>query len=131
MAARSWQTLAMNQLKWFDRSQPQTLQSAVLLSYLNAALALFYAVLSFGSSSFLLLVLLGCAVGAIGIANEKRWGYWLCAICACAYLGLWLLVIVALRTLSFGIILNVLFAVLLVVLLFHPQSREYRKIWFR
>jgi hypothetical protein len=121
----------MNQLKWFDRSQPQTLQSAVLLSYINAVFALFYAVRSFAWGSPLLVILLGAAVGAVGIANEKRWGYWLCVVCACAYLGFWLLVVVAAHTLSFSLLINVLFAVVLVVLLLHPMSREYRKIWFR
>jgi hypothetical protein len=120
----------MDERKWFDRSQPQTLQSAVLLSYFNAALALFYALVSLGSASYLTIILLGAAVGAIGIANEKKWGYWLCVVCASLYLLFWLLLIVAFHIFTFGIVLNVLFAVVLMVLLLHPMSREYQRIWF-
>jgi hypothetical protein len=120
----------MDERKWFDRSQPQTLQSAVLLSYFNAALALFYAVISLGTSSYLMPILLGAAVGAIGIANEKKWGYWLCVGCATLYLLFWLALIVVWHIFTFGIVLNVLFAVVLMVLLLHPMSRDYEKIWF-
>lgn len=116
--------------KWFDTTQPQTLQSAVLLSYLNAALALFYALISFGAGGPLLLVLLGAAVGAIGIANERRWGYWLCLVCALVYLAVWALIVVF-YGISFTIVLNLLFALLLVYLLLHQQSREYQRTWFR
>ena len=63
--------------KWFDQSQPQTLQAAVLFCYLNAALAIIY-VIAFGAT--LPLVLLVAALGANGIANEKRWGYWVAVL---------------------------------------------------
>ena len=35
-------TCAVNQIKWLNRSQPQTLYSAVLLSYFSAALLLLF-----------------------------------------------------------------------------------------
>lgn len=119
----------MNDRKWFDNTQPQTLQSAVILSYLNAAFALLFALVSFGVSGYLLLVVLSGAVGAIGIANEKRWGYWVCLVAGILYGLLWLgLLVGGYRT--FSTVLNLLFAAVLVGLLLHPQSREYRRIWF-
>ena len=119
----------MEQRKWFDSTQPQTLQSAVMLSYLNAALSFLFALLSFGSSTILLAVVLCGAVGAIGIANEKRWGFRLCLAAAVVYGALWLLLILVFAP-SVTTVLNLLVAVILVVLLLHPQSREYRRIWF-
>jgi hypothetical protein len=116
--------------KWFDGTQPQTLQSAVILSYINAAFAIFYAVIGLGSSAIIMPLLLGAAIGALGIANERRWGYRLCLACASLYLLSWVLIVIAFG-ISFNIALNLLFAILLVVLLAHPHSREYQRIWFR
>jgi uncharacterized membrane protein (DUF2068 family) len=120
----------MNERKWFDSSQPQTLQSAVLLSYVNAALALFYTLVSRSTAGTLTVVLLGAAVGAYGIANEKKWGYWLCLVCASLYLLFWVLIVVNFG-LSLAIVINLMFALILVVLLTHPMSRSYRRTWFR
>ncbi len=120
----------MDERKWFDNTQPQTLQSAVLLSYLNAALSVFFSLLHLGLGSVLLAVVLGGALGAIGIANDKKWGYWLCVVCAVLYALAWLALLVG-GFLGFNTLLNLLFAVVLVVLLLHPMSREYRRIWFR
>jgi len=115
----------MEQRKWIDQSQPQTLQAATLLCYLNAALAVIY-FLAFGAGLSLILLLLGGA--AYGIANEWRWTYWGAAFLA----GLYLVAQIVAFTLgaSLGGVLNLLFAVVLVVLLLHPQSREYQRIWF-
>ncbi len=111
---------------WFDNSQPQTLQSAVLLSYLTAALGLFFFVL--GNHSLLQLVSLALAPGAYGIANDKRWGYRLNVAMAIAYAALCLLSMIYI---SGSFVLSLLFAAVLVALLLHPQSREYKRIWFR
>jgi hypothetical protein len=112
--------------RWIDKSQPQTLQGAVLFSYLNAALAvLTFLVLGAGIS--LVLVLL--AFAAYGIANDKRWGYWSAVVLSCLYLLAQVIFFVAGGII--GGLLNLLFAGLLVALLLHPQSREYQRIWFR
>jgi uncharacterized membrane protein (DUF2068 family) len=113
--------------KWFDQSQPQTLQAAVLFCYLNAALGVIY-LIAFGAS--LPLILLVAALGAFGIANERRWGYWTAVIAASIYV---LAQLVAFATFARGLggILNLAFAVVLVVLLVHPESRRYQRIWFR
>lgn len=113
--------------KWFDQSQPQTLQAAVLFCYLNAALAILY-LIAFQATLPLILLLAG--LGANGIANEKRWGYWL-ALGAGSLYALSQLALFVTISQSLGQILNLAFAVLLVVLLLHPESRRYQKIWFK
>jgi multisubunit Na+/H+ antiporter MnhB subunit len=115
-------------VKWFDQSQPQTLQSAVILAYLNAALGILFLVL--GSPVVGLPGLLLAGAGAVGIANEKRWGYWLCLVGAGIYLLLQLALAAAVG-ISFGVILNIAIGVILMILLLHPMSREYQRIWFR
>jgi len=113
--------------KWFDQSQPQTLQAAVLFCYLNAALAILYVIIF---QATLPLVLLVAAVGANGIANEKRWGYWVALIAGSLYAVAQVALFVTVSQ-SLGEVLNLAFAALLVVLLLHPESRRYQKIWFR
>ncbi|HET6965835.1 MAG TPA: hypothetical protein VFH58_13755 [Acidimicrobiales bacterium] len=111
-------------LRWIDRSQPQTLMSATILLYINAVFGLIFSglVTRFPIGTFLVL---GQAVAGLGIANEKKWGYWL----GVAMAALWVAFLVL--YFSFGIIISVLFYIALLALLLHPQSRSYRKIWFR
>jgi len=113
--------------KWFDASQPQTLQAAVLFCYLNAALSILY-LLADGAALPLLLIV--AAVGANGIANEKRWGYWVAVVAASFYVVIQLLAFFTFAK-SLSLLLNLAFAVLLIVLLLHPESRRYQRIWFR
>jgi uncharacterized membrane protein (DUF2068 family) len=112
--------------RWIDKSQPQTLQGAVLFSYLSAALALLTFLVA-GAGPVLILVLL--AVAAYGIANNRRWGYWSAVVLSCLYLLAQVVFFIAGG--GFGGLLNLLFAALLVALLLHPQSREYQRVWFR
>ena len=79
----------METRRWTNPSQPQTLQMAVWLLYLNAAFGLLlgqytpYRLVATGSpigyppsaSLVVLASFIGMAVAAFGIANEKRWGY--------------------------------------------------------
>jgi len=113
--------------KWFDPSQPQTLQAAVVLCYLDAALGILY-LLALGTA--LPVILIAAAIGANGIANDRKWGYWLAVVSSCIYL---LAQVVAFVTFARGLgpLLNVAFAAVLVVLLLHPLSRQYQRIWFR
>lgn len=116
----------MSELKWFDQSQPQTLQGAVLFSYLNAALAVLFFII-FGPTISLILILLAGA--AYGVANEKRWAYWAAVVLSCLYLlGQ---IIFFLTGGGFSGILSLLFAALLVALLLHPDSRSYQRVWFK
>ena len=55
-----WQNRSVPERQWIDQSQPQTLQAAVMFSYLNAALAILY------------LILTGRAVAPPGPAGGRR-----------------------------------------------------------
>jgi hypothetical protein len=117
----------MEQRRWTNTSQPQTLQIAVFLLYINAFFAAFLGGL--GSVIGLLLIAAHVAAG-YGIANEKKWGYGL-------GLGVALLPF-ALNLLYNGLggvlgadLISLMFQIALVALLVHPQSREYQRIWFK
>jgi hypothetical protein len=120
--------------KWLDRTQPQTLYMATILMYLNAGLSLvlggtYYDVSVFGIHHGALLIglllIVAQVVGGWGIANEKKWGYVIAVAAA--------VLLLAETVLSFqsGLLLTLIFEIALVALLLHPQSREYRRIWFR
>ncbi len=113
--------------RWLDQTQPQTLQGAVLFSYLNAALALIFTI-ALGQSTFLFVFVL-LAVAAFGIANDKRVAYWAAVVLACLYF----LAVLALMVTGAGLggILDLLFAGVLVALLLHPESRQYERVWFK
>jgi hypothetical protein len=106
--------------KFFDPSQPQTLQMATLVLYFNAV---FY---------FLALILLyALAYGAAGygIANGKKWGYGLAlAVSVLRLIDLFhgsnLDIVIRHNT------IDLMLSVALLALVLHPQSREYQKIWF-
>jgi hypothetical protein len=98
--------------RWLDRTQPQTLMMATILMYINAALAIIDGAVLFPIGAALVA---GQVAAGWGIANEKKWGYWL----GVALVSLQLAFIVL--YFSFGALL---------ALLLHPQSRSYRKIWF-
>jgi hypothetical protein len=109
--------------RWLNTSQPQTLQNAVILLYINAAFGLLF-------GGFLSLVLLLGVVAGFGIANEARWGYGLGVAVAVVPLAARLLVLGPIDALTTDVI-GLMFEVLLMVLLLHPQSREYQRIWFK
>ncbi|MSO80041.1 MAG: hypothetical protein EXQ79_10640 [Acidimicrobiia bacterium] len=113
----------MNERRFINQYQPQTLVSATVLCYIHAV----FLVLS--GKFELLLFAAALGYGAYGIANEKKWGYTL----AVAAAVLWVLVMVTVfrsDVLSFPLIINFMFDIALVALLLHPQSRDYQKIWF-
>ena len=64
----------METRRWTNPSQPQTLQIAVFLLYIDAVFGVL-----FGSvfSAIGLLLVIGQVASGFGIANEKRWAYWL------------------------------------------------------
>ena len=102
--------------QWTNPSQPQTLQIAVFLLYMNAVFALLFGGL--GS-------IYGIMIIAGGIAQEKRWGYGV----GLAVSLLPFVLIIAGKALITGVI-GLMFDIALVALLLHPQSREYQRIWF-
>ena len=128
IGAEAWQNQQMAPpRRWFDPTQPQTLQAAVIFCYVNAVLGLLY-FLALGAA--LPLILLVGAVGANGIANERKWGYWVAVVSASLYV---LTQLVAFVSFARGLsgLLNLAFAAVLVVLLLHPMSRRYQKVYFR
>ena len=116
----------MQTRRWLDPSQPQTLQIAVFLLYAQAVVALI-----FGDFFALLLIakLAGIPAG-YGIANERKWAYGLGLVVAFSpfvarigYDGL--------NRVFTTDLISLMFEVALVLLLLHPQSREYERIWFK
>ena len=109
--------------RFFDPSQPQTLQIATILLYIDGVFAFLNPV---GTG---LLFAAGYGAAGYGIANGKKWGYALALVIAV------LRVVDLVVGSSIDLVLRVhtidlMFAVALLALVLHPQSREYQKIWF-
>jgi len=131
----------METRRWTNPSQPQTLYMAHLFLYLSAAFNIFFGLLYrsftwvlpvFGGPS---VALVACEIfGGYFIANERKLGWWLGL--GSAALALYPPAEALLR-LGPGIIFDVnwmiavVFPALLLVLLVHPMSRDYQRIWFR
>ena len=64
----------VNQWKWVNQFQPQTLYMATILCYVDAVFGLLF---GFVATSILagLLTIIALGAGGFGIANEKKWGY--------------------------------------------------------
>lgn len=121
----------METRRWTNPGQPQTLQIAVFLLYINAVFGVLFGE-AFSPLGFLIVA--GQAASGFGIANEKRWAYWLGV--AVAVLGLlpFALVIAADGVgaiFNIGLLINLLFPVALLALLVHPMSRDYQRVWFK
>ena len=112
--------------QWTNPSQPQTLQIAVFLLYINA----FFIVIQGGVfNPFGLLLVIGGVAAGVGIAQDKRWAYGLGL--AMAFLPFVLRIAFAgIGGLLGGNLINLMFEIALVALLLHPQSRDYQRIWF-
>jgi hypothetical protein len=116
----------METRRWTNPTQPQTLQIAVFLLYMNAVFTALFGGLA---SPIGLALVAGEAAGGFGIANEKRWGYNLGI--AMAFLPFILRIALGgVEAVLGGSIINTMFEVALVALLLHPHSRDYQKIWF-
>lgn len=114
----------MNDRKFVNQFQPQTLYIATILLYINAV---------FDFISFWPLLMVAAVVMAAagyGIANELRWGYSL-GMAIAIFRVVLLFLLAGSDVLGFPLILTLLFDVALVALLAHPQSREYQRIWFK
>jgi hypothetical protein len=116
----------VNQWKWVNQFQPQTLYMATILCYVDAVFGLI-----FSGGVFLNIFIAGClAIGALGIANEKKWGYAV-AVGGAVLQVVVLLVVFGAAVFTSTVIISFLFDGALVALLLHPMSREYQRIWFK
>jgi hypothetical protein len=115
------QTGAMESRRWTNPSQPQTLQIAVFLLYINA----FFALLSLSGIGILLAA--GGVGAGFGIANERKWGYGLGL--AMAFLPFAITLLSGHGLIGTDLV-TLAFEIALVALLLHPQSRNYQRIWF-
>ena len=116
----------MNQWKWVNQFQPQTLVIATILCYIDAVFGLIF---GFATSPRRLIVL-GLALGGFGIANEKKWGYAV-AVTGAVLQVVMLFAVFGADVLTSTAIISLLFDGALVALLLHPESREYQRIWFK
>ena len=107
--------------RWVNRHQPQTLVLATVLLYMEGLFNL-------ARGGGWLLVGLGMAAAGFGIANDRRWGWWLGVTMA------GLSVVARLTWFGYGssttCLLSLVFPVALFALLVHPHSRGHQRIWF-
>ncbi len=133
--------------KWFDRFQPQTLQIATVLLYINGFFHLINLadrgtlewylkeVKTLGAAAVLAVVAC-CAFGGLLMANDRKLGYRLALIAAFAPFALrfwafWGLGVDTFDIVTGGRILSFIFEVALIALLLHPQSREHQRVWYK
>lgn len=137
----------LNRRKWIDRMQPQTLQIATWLLYINGFFALVElidggGVLHYFRQRYTFGFLLGLAVvalhvaGAFLMANERKFGW---KLSVAAAVSPFVLTFVAYTQLNapiryrlFGAsLLSFAFDVAVLALLLHPQSKEHQRIWYQ
>lgn len=119
----------MTNNKWLDRSHPQTLYLANLLLYFNAA---WWALDLLQGVAWLGIMAVAAVFAGLGLANEKKAGYWL-ALAVAAINLLWLLRLFFVDS-GFTVIsvaVSLIFAIALFGLLAHPMTRSYARIWFK
>jgi hypothetical protein len=119
----------VNQRKFLNQAQPQTLVLGTLLLYINAVFGLLFGIVS---TSLLLglATIIGLAVGGYGIANEWKWAYPVAVAAAILQLVM-LIAVFGSDVINFPVIITLLFDGALVGLLLHPESRSYQRIWFK
>jgi hypothetical protein len=135
--------------KWFDRSQPQTLQIATFLLYLNG----FFALIDFldkagwlgaarvrdGSLGVLigLVVIASYALGGLLMANDRKLGYYVALFAGFSpfLLRFWTLRgipgVDIFDKIKGGRLISFIFEVALCALLLHTQSRDHQRVWFK
>jgi hypothetical protein len=120
----------VNEYRWFNPHQPQTLQSAVFLCYLNAVFGILFGIAP-TSLLMMLFIVAGLGAGGFGIANEKRWGYVLAVTAASlqvlVFVGFYGTEVIS----NISLLISFVFDVALLALLIHPMSRDYQRIWFK
>ncbi len=125
----------MKNTRWLDRSQPQTLYIAVIVSYIDVV----FTVLNMFSGTqglpfvfvlFIFIVPLLQGVAAFGIANHNL-KMWFLAVGLSLLNFVLIFYIYAIYSFFAVDILGLIVDIAMVILLIHPMSRTYVKIWFR
>jgi hypothetical protein len=134
--------------KWFDRMQPQTMQIATWLLYLNGFFALIgfmdksdwigFARVDKGALGSLigLVVVASFIAGGYLMANDRKIGYRLALVAAFSpfALRIWILWsypgFSAIDKVTGNDTIGFIFEVALCALLLHPQSREHQRLWY-
>jgi hypothetical protein len=119
----------VNERKFLNQSQPQTLVLGTLLLYVNAVFGLLFGIVAINILVGLLTIV-GLAVGGYGIANEWKWGYGV-AVAASVLQLVMFFAFFGFEVFEFPVIITLLFDGALVGLLLHPESRSYQRIWFK
>jgi hypothetical protein len=134
----------MQTRRWLNPSLAQTLQIAVFLLYITGGFALLFG-LDLGSLYFVarahlwglrdvlrIVIALGSVAAGYGIANERKWAYYLgIALAALPLVGDLLLCIDKhVSPLRLDLI-TLIFQIGMFALLIHPQSRDYQRVWFK
>src|SRR5215471_6741201 len=105
----------VNQWKWVNQFQPQTLYMATILCYVDAVFGLL-----FSGGLLIPIFIAGClGSGAFGIANEKKWGYAV-AVGGAVLQVVLLLAVYGTEAFTSTIIISLMFDGVLVALLLHP-----------
>ena len=138
----------LNPRKWFDRLQPQTMQIATWLLYLNGFFALIsfmdqrdwigYARVDKGALGSLvgIIVLASFIGGGFLMANDRKIGYKLALVAAFSpfVLRIWILWsysgFTALDKITGKDTIGFIFEAALCALLLHPLSREHQRVWY-
>jgi hypothetical protein len=120
----------VNDIRWVNTHQPQTLVNATILCYLQAALGLIFTVVA-ESQFVIIFILVGLVAGGFGVANEKKWGYTLAVAASVVQLAALLGVYRMDAFTTLNGLLTFGFDAALVALLLHPMSRDYQRIWFK
>lgn len=115
----------METKKFLNNYQPSTLQNATMLLYINAVFSLLL-----GGFFVVMLVSIAGAGAGYGIANDKKWGYYLGLVAAIVPLAFWVLILLT-GGFSLPVIINILFKAALLALLVHPISKGYVNTWFK
>jgi hypothetical protein len=120
----------VNDYQWVNPHQPQTLYMGTILCYIDAVFGLIFGV---AAASFLVFIFIiaGLGAGGFGIANEKKWGYALAVAAAVVQVGALFAVFGTSVITNLSVLVSFLFDIALVVLLLHPMSRDYQRIWFK
>ena len=125
---------AMQRRRYTNPAQPQTLVIAVMLLYFHAGYLLFLLLVNGTFPWPYVALVAGGAAAGYGVANERKWGYGLAIAMAVLPFVMRFDFVAELigYVYPFGAdFISLMFQIALVVLLLHPQSRDYQRLWFK